>query len=442
MRSSRQLALAVLVDVLIGRHSLDASFERRTHGSKRDRDSTLARYLCFGVVRWYWRLAAVLGQLIHKPLRSRDQDLHVVLLLGIYQLIDTRIAPHAAVSETVALATHLDKPWAKPLVNATLRRFQRDQQRWLAQADEDEVARYSHPRWLLDAFKASWPDDWRRVVTQNNRQAPMTLRVNRQRTTANHYLQDLRRQGVQADVFPHSPVGLTLRTPTDPLSLPGFSDGDVSVQDGASQLAAVLLDLRPGQRVLDACAAPGGKSLHILETEPHIKQLVAIDRDPVRLEGLRSSLERIAKPATLLCADASDTAPWWDGVCFDRILLDAPCSSTGVIRRHPDIKILRRADDIPRLAQQQRRLIDALWPLLAPGGMLLYATCSTLANENAEQIAYLLQNNEDATERPILAQWGRPMPKGRQILPGEDTMDGFFYAGLEKRGTGASDLCS
>ena len=436
--SSRQVAVAVLCDVLVGRRSLDASFQK--HADQASRDNALTRHLCFGVLRWYWRLDAVLGQLLHKPLRAKDQDLRIVLLLGLYQLMYTRVPPHAAVWETVSLASRLDKPWAKGLVNATLRRFQRDHQRCVARIDEDEVAHYSHPRWLLDAFKRSWPQTWREVVTQNNQQAPMTLRINRLKTTAQRYLQELEQQGYEADLFPHCPVGITLRSPADPLKLPGFADGLVSVQDGAAQLAAAELDLQPGHRVLDACAAPGGKTMHILESEPRLKQLVAIDRDPARLASLESSLGRIQRPASPLCADASDTAQWWDGIAFDRILLDAPCSATGVIRRHPDIKTLRRADDISRLARLQRVLLDAMWPLLAPNGVLLYATCSTLDEENARQIAYFLQKHEDATERPIVANWGHAMSHGRQILPGEDTMDGFFYARLQKRAASDSGV--
>jgi 16S rRNA (cytosine967-C5)-methyltransferase len=231
-------------------------------------------------------------------------------------------------------------------------------------------------------------------------------------------------------------TGIVLENACDVKQLPGFADGVVSVQDSAAQLAVVLLDLQPNQRVLDACAAPGGKTCHVLETEPELAHVLALDRDAVRLGRIRENLERLGLTAQLREGDASDPRQWWDGTPYDRILLDAPCSATGVIRRHPDIKLLRKAADIAPLARRQQTLMARLWPLLAPGGMLVYATCSVLKQENELNVEHFLATHGDARERPIAAPWGHAGVCGRQILPGEAGMDGFFYACLVKEHNG------
>jgi len=314
-----------------------------------------------------------------------------------------------------------------------LRRYQREQAVLDAAAEAEPVARHAHPHWLLTRLQQDWPDDWQAVCAANNARAPMTLRVNTLRGSPADYQQRLTEAGLAATSQPHAPAALVLTEPTDVAALPGFAAGDVSVQDAAAQLAAPLLDVQAGQRVLDACAAPGGKTAHLLENNPSA-ELVALDNDAARLDRVAETLARLQLAARLLHADAGQVVDWWDGKPFDRILLDAPCSASGVIRRHPDIKALRRAVDIDALAAQQARLLDALWPCLAPGGKLLYVTCSVLAAENGRQVKTFLARTPDAAALPLAADWGRPAGHGRQILPGEADMDGFFYALLVKTG--------
>ncbi len=397
-------------------------------------ERALVSELCYGTLRWHPRLVALSARLLHRPPRARDSDVAALLLLGLYQLQQMRVPPHAAVAETVAGAEALGKRWACGLLNAALRRYLREREALEAAVDADPAAALAHPAWLLERLRDAWPDRWRSIAEANNRRAPMALRVNLARQDRAAYLARLRDAGRAAEPIPHTATGLALAEPCDVDDLPGFADGDVSVQDGAAQLAAPLLAPPPGARVLDACAAPGGKSAALLERRPAPGTLVAIDRSPERLTRLHATLARIGARATVCAADAGDPAGWWDGVPFDAVLLDAPCSGSGVIRRHPDIKLLRRADDLPRLAAEQARLLSALWPLVAPGGCLLYATCSVLPDENDKQIRDFLAAHTDAEEDEIDADWGHPCRHGRQILPGEDGMDGFYYARLRRRG--------
>jgi len=421
----------VLVQVLRHRRSLALVL---TPGLSRlgAEERPLGQELCYGTLRWQPRLAAVADSLLDRPLKDKDSDVYCLILLGLYQLIHTRIPDHAALAETVAAAHGLGKPWAKALVNAVLRRFQRERAAVLASVDGSEATACAHPDWLLRLLKAAWPEQWQAIVAANNARPPMTLRVNARRVSRAAYLEQLVEQGQQARAAPHTSHGLVLDVPLDVERLPGFAKGLASVQDAAAQLAAPLLDLAPGQRVLDACAAPGGKTGHILELQPALGELVALDADEQRLARVRENLVRLGLEAWLVRGDASAPAQWWDGAPFDRILLDAPCSATGVIRRHPDIKVLRHQQHITELAQSQRRMLGALWPLLRPGGMLLYATCSVLPQENEQLIGEFLGASRDARERPIEATWGHQVGVGRQILPGEDGMDGFYYACLHK----------
>lgn len=429
---ARSAAVKVLVQVFTEGRSLGAALPPVLAEVAQPRDRALTQDLCYGVLRWWPRLEAVAGQLLRKPLSPRDQDIQCLILAGLYQLLHTRIPPHAAVAETVAVSGRLGKPWARAMVNAVLRRFQREQVALLAKVDADPAVALAHPRWLLQILQQDWPDDWHAIAEAGNQRAPMCLRVNRLRGTRDDYLGELERAGIAARPAAHGASAVILTQPTDVERLPGFADGRVSVQDGAAQLAAELLDLQPGQRVLDLCAAPGGKTGHILETEPRLAQVVAVDNDDVRLARVAENLTRLGLVAELVCGDAGGgQGSWWQGAQFDRILLDAPCSATGVVRRHPDIKRLRRADDIGVLAAGQRRLLDAAWSMLAPGGVLLYATCSIIHNENNEQIDSFLARHADARLRHIDADWGRALSGGRQILPGEDDMDGFYYARME-----------
>jgi len=383
------------------------------------------------VLRYYPRLAYLAAQLLKKPLKRKDLDVQHLILIGLYQLIYLKVPAHAAVAETVAATRLLGKDWAAGLVNALLRGFQRGAELLLAQADADPVARYAHPRWWLTQLQSDWPAHWQNILEANNQRPPMTLRVNAQRGSRDDYAAQLLAAGIVARPALQAPQALTLEKPVDVAQLPGFSDGTVSVQDAAAQLAAPLLDLAPGQRVLDACAAPGGKTAHLLESEPRL-HVQALDSDAQRLTRVQETMERLQLTADLRHGDAARPQDWWDGQPFERILLDAPCSGSGVIRRHPDIKLLRTAQDIVTLAQQQQRLLDALWPLLAQGGILLYATCSVLMAENQNNLAQFLAVHTDAREQPIAADWGHIQTPGRQLLPGENGMDGFYYARLMK----------
>lgn len=428
-----RLAAARLVHAVLDQQvSLQALLADGLGGMDDPRQRALAQELTFGTLRWFHRLDAVLAQLLSKPLKQKDHDIRALLLVGLYQLVVLDIPAHAAVSETVEAVRALGKTWAAGLVNAVLRSAQRRKQELLARADNLPQARWSHPQWWQERLREDWPEHWQAILTANNQRPPMWVRVNAGRFSRAHYLQMLADAGIEARPSPVAPHAVELVKPVPVERLPDFASGGVSVQDAAAQLTASLLDLRDGQRVLDACAAPGGKTGHILESGEHLAGVVAIDSEPHRLEKVAENLHRLGLNAELVNADAADTAGWWDGESFDRILLDAPCSASGVVRRHPDIKVLRRADDIPALVQQQMRLLEALWPLLVSGGMLLYVTCSVFRAENADNLGRFLQNHADARESPLDVTWGHPQAVGRQLLPGEHGMDGFYYARLVK----------
>jgi 16S rRNA (cytosine967-C5)-methyltransferase len=396
-------------------------------------DRALLAELCHGTCRWHPRLDALLAQLAPKPFKSRDADVRALLLVGLYQLIAMRVASHAAVAQTAEAARALGKPWAVALVNAVLRRFLRDRAAIEAAVADDPVATHAHPTWLIDALSAAWPADWPAVLAAANARPPMTLRVNRQRDSVESARARLAASGFAAATLPHAPVALVLERPADVAELPGFAAGQLSVQDAGAQLAAPLLDVRPGQQVLDACAAPGGKTAHLLETCPDAA-VTAIDLDERRLDRVRENLTRLGLAARVAVGDASSPSGAWAEQRYDRILLDVPCTATGVIRRHPDIKLLRRAGDVAALAARQARILDAVWPLLEPGGILLYVTCSLLPQENHQQIDRFLARQPDARPLALDAAWGRPAGIGRQTLPGEEDMDGFYYARLTRAG--------
>lgn len=443
--NARAVAATVLVDVLEAGHALviPASIPKGLGAKSKGQsalpsaDRALVQELCYGVLRWQPRLAAIAAGLLRKPLSVRDADIHALVLIGLYQLLYLRVPPYAAVSETVQAARDLGKPWAAGLLNAVLRRCQREPAICTAMdaPSANEAARYAHPRWLLDRLQAAWPQDWPQIVAANNERPPMSLRVNCRHMDTATYINHLATAGLTATVVPGVATALILSEAVDVGRLPGFAAGWVSVQDAAAQIPLSLLDMRPGLRVLDACAAPGGKTALLLEAEP-TTQLTALDHDPVRLRRVDETLARLNLSATVRVADATDPAAWWDGIPYDRILLDVPCSGTGVIRRHPDIKVLRRDEDIEALAARQARLLDGVWPLLAPSGLLLYVTCSVLPQENAEQITAFLTRWPDAQPdiqmEPIQAPYGQPSGAGWQILPGMNNMDGFFYARVRR----------
>jgi len=398
------------------------------------RDKALIQALCYGVIRWHDRLEGIASALVGKPLKQRDRDIHYLFLIGFYQIVYMRIPDHAVVSATVAATKELDKPWARGLVNAVLRRFLRERDALLAKVDEEPVARYAHPAWLIERLRTQRPDQWQAILDEGNRHPPMSLRVNRLVMSRDEYIERLDERDMRAAISPYAPDAVILDQAVNVDSLPGFRDGWVSVQDVAAQLAAGLLDLAPGQRVLDVCAAPGGKTCHILESEPALAAVFALDNDASRLTDVRDNLDRLGLNAEWVQADAGDPDAWWDGNPFDRILLDAPCSATGVIRRHPDIKYLRSEADVVALAVLQRDILNAIWRTLRPGGILVYATCSILREENEAQLSDFVQGREDVTVLSMDGGWGEAEGIGRQVLPGQDAMDGFYYARLCKLG--------
>ncbi|WP_416758890.1 16S rRNA (cytosine(967)-C(5))-methyltransferase RsmB [Pseudomonas sp. BNK-6] len=432
----RLAAAKALTAVLNGKASLNSSLPVQLDKVE-VRDRGFTQDLAFGTARWQPRLSALAAKLLQKPFKAADADVEALLLVGLYQLLYTRVPAHAAIGETVGCADKLKKPWAKALLNAVLRRAQRESEALLAELEHDPVVRTAHPRWLQKSLKAFWPEHWEAICAANNAHPPMILRVNRRHHSRDAYLKLLSQAGVAAKACVYSQDGIILDEAGDVRSLPGFAEGWVSVQDEAAQLAADLLELAPGQRVLDACCAPGGKTCHILEVQPQLAGVVAVDLEAKRLVRVRENLDRLGLDAQLIAADGRDTQAWWDGQPFQRILLDAPCSATGVIRRHPDIKLTRQAEDIAALAQLQGELLDALWQTLEVGGILLYATCSTLPTENTEVIEAFLSRTPGARELDIGGQLGQPaaglkQPHGRQLLAQEGGHDGFYYAKLIK----------
>lgn len=428
----RAVAARAVAAVMRGQ-SLDQALPAAREAVAQEADRALLQALVFGVLRDYRLLAALTERMLKKPLKASEVDLHALLLVGLYQLRATRVPAHAAVAETVAATACLDRGWARGLVNALLRRFQRERVQLEAALGDDWGVLYSHPDWLVRRLCQDWDDDCEAVLAANNQAGPMTLRVNLRRTSREGYLRELRAAGIEAAPGRHADSAVVLSQPCPVRALPGFEAGRVSVQDSAAQLAAGLLAAPEDGRILDACAAPGGKTGHVLERYPDAR-VTALDLDGERLARVRANLDRLrVSAARLIAADASRPERWWDGQPFDSVLLDAPCSGTGVIRRHPDIKWLRRADDIGRLAVQQGRLLRALWPLLAPGGHLVYATCSTLCAENEAIVGDFLTSQDDAVEVAIATTWGESRRWGRRIRPGADDMDGFYYAILKKR---------
>lgn len=442
----RAVAAKVITQVVHSATQLNHALVQHLSEVDRVNDQPLVQELSYGVLRWWPVLDALTQALLKKTLKAKDADVLSLLWVGLYQLKYTRVPAHAAVAETVAAVRQLKKPWADKLINAVLRGYLRQAEPLGVQINKQEVVLFAHPQWFIDRLKSDWPQHWQSILEANNLRPPMTLRINRLKIQRENYLKLLAEQHVQATPSVHSDVGVTLNQALAVERVPGFGQGLVSVQDGAAQLAAGLLQLQAGQRVLDVCAAPGGKTAHVLELQPQLQQLTAVDVDANRIARIQENLDRLGLSATLVCADATQPQSWWDGQLFDRILLDAPCSATGVIRRHPDIKILRTPEQLLQITQLQAQLLDSVWPLLQPGGMLLYGTCSILPQENETQIAAFVERTEDACYQEFDVDWGMARPYGRQIFPGEqvmgsnadtgahgDSMDGFYYAGLLKR---------
>jgi 16S rRNA (cytosine967-C5)-methyltransferase len=392
------------------------------------RDRSLLRSMLTESLRWHHRFERQLAVLLDRPLKRRESELAALLRIGLTQLAIMRIPDHAAVSATVAATAVLGLARARGLVNAVLRRYLRERSELELALESDEVARFSHPAWLIDTIRQDWPEDYESLLTANNQRPPFWLRVNRSRTTPDDYLALLQQTGIEASVAAPFADAVLLAEPQPVDTVPGFEAGLVSVQDAAAQRAAELMDLMPGQRVLDACAAPGGKAAHMLERCPGLEVLVALDSDEARLELVRQNLDRLGLSAELVVGDATEPAPWFDGTRFDRVLVDAPCSATGVIRRHPDIKVLRRAEDVARIQAIQSAMLDALWQLVEPGGLLVYCTCSVLRAENVGIVEDFVGRTGDATVGPF------PSQGHFQLLPGQTNTDGFYYACLRKGG--------
>jgi 16S rRNA (cytosine967-C5)-methyltransferase len=425
---TRGTAARILARVLAGK-SLNTVMPELLQDVPRG-EQGLTQQLCYGTLRHYPKLKAVLDQLLKKPLRNKDRDLEALLLLGLHQLDALRVPDHAAVAATVDATRSLGKTWAKGMTNAVLRRFLRERDQLLAALDT--AAGFSHPPWLYQEIQQQWPDSASSIVQANNGQPPMSLRVNARLGTRDDYLHMLSQANIPATASPLCEQGIRLAQAVDVTALPGFAQGRVSVQDEAAQLAATLLGAKAGERVLDACAAPGGKSCHILELQASLGELVSADADSRRLSKVGENLERLKLQASLSCIDATAPGDQLAAHSFDRILVDAPCSASGVIRRHPDVKLLRRPGDLAQLADQQLAILTGLWPALKPGGVLLYATCSIFTQENCEVIGKFLQHQSDATHLPIEASWGEPAPFGRQLLPSESGPDGLYYAFVGK----------
>lgn len=394
------------------------------------RDRALLAALLFEASRGWLRWDAAVGTMLEKPLPARARELRALLVLGVVQLAVLALPAYAVVAACVDAARVLGQPRHAGLVNALLRRFLRERAAIEARLDRDPVTRHAHPRWLIDAIGRDWPDQAEAILAANNRQAPLTLRANRRRVEPAALLARLAEAGIAAERQADLAESLLLDQSQDVTRLPGYAEGLFSVQDGAAQRVADLLDLRDGLRVLDACAAPGGKAAHVLERAT--VDLLALDRDPARLPRIADNLARLGLAATVRAGDATTPAAWWDGRAFDRILVDAPCSATGIVRRQPDIKLHRRATDVAPLTAIQLGLLEALWPLLAPGGRLVYATCSVLRAENETVLAQFLDRHDNAKALPVPERFGVAAGVGRQNLPGADGMDGFFYAAVEK----------
>lgn len=397
------------------------------------KDKGLLQELCYGVLRHLPELEYDVREFIKKPLTGKQRVGHFLMLVGIYQIKYTRIPDHAAFNETVSACKPLKCDHLKGVINGVLRNFQRQQAAQDNQASSNilpDAVAFNHPSWFIKKLQSAYPQQWQAVLNANMQRPPMWLRVNQLHHSVDEYLVLLTNEKIEHLLVDKISGAIRLTEAIDVNKLPGFQLGWVSVQDGAAQQAALLLACQPGDNVLDCCAAPGGKTCHILEYSPQIKSMTAIDIEASRLVRVEENLQRLNLQANVVAADAATPEKWWDGKLFDRILLDAPCSGTGVIRRHPDIKWLRKSQDISALTELQQDILKNIWSLLKPGGTLLYATCSILPEENSEQVQRFINDNPDAEHIAITDQVN---DIGWQILPNDNSMDGFYYAKLIKK---------
>lgn len=416
---SRKQALLALHEVIV---------ERRPFSHLQTELTPFAKTLTYGVLRYYLRLNAIANYLVPRPIKKKDAQL--ILLMGLFELECLEKPAYAVVNESVSLLNDSKLSFAKGLINAVLRRYTREKESIDSHLKDNLEYLYNTPCWLLQRIQKTYPNHWQHIVSENDMHPPMSLRVNTLKVSRETY-----KDKVDAENIPHTDTGLVLKIPMNISELPGFDKGDVSVQDGAAQLAATLLQLKPGMRLLDACAAPGGKTCHILEREPKLAQCIALDIDGRRVQKIKDNLQRLQLDKLNIqvkVGDALTPNTWWDGELFDRILLDAPCSALGIIRRHPDIKYLRTPKDISEITKVQSQLLRVLWSLLKPGGRLIYSTCSIIPEENELQIRDFVISEPTCNIIPTPKDIGIATPHGMQILPGMHTMDGFFYSVLEK----------
>jgi len=429
----RAVAAHCIHQVIYQGKSLTDVLQQETVANLEDADRGLVKDICFGSLRWHYAIDTMLDELLSKPLKKKDKDVECLIRVGLYQLQYQHTADHAAVNETVKASKKLNKPWSKSLINGVLRSYTRKKDIIFKKIKPHTA----FPYWIIKRVKHAWPQQWKDILAASNQRAPMTLRVNHTKISTNDYISELNRIGIEATQHIHVPSAIELKQPVNVHKLPDFMKGYVSVQDASAQLAAHLLDCQKGMKVLDACAAPGGKTGHIAESAKPL-ELIAIDNVPHRLALVKDNLDRLGQQATLIEADASDLAAWYQGDLakegFDRILLDAPCSALGVMRRHPDIKVLRQDSDIASLVALQQHLLETLWGILKPGGRILYATCSILPDENDQQIKqFVSKHSSEISVVSLEAEWGKRCEYGRQIFPDHDNMDGFYYSLLEKK---------
>ena len=429
--SVRALAAEALADIALSGHSLREVADRAFPRLPDSRDRALLTALLNEGARWWPRYDAAIDRLLDKSIRRNDPKIHALLVIGLIQLEVLELPAYAAVAATVEAVRELRRPRLAGLVNAVLRRWQRERETLNVALDATPATRHAHPAWLAAAIAHDWPGQAEAIMAASNQEPPLMLRVNRNRATREEVVERLTGADQVVELHPWLADGLVLPHSTDVTRLPGFAQGDFAVQDGAAQVPADLLGLANGQRVLDACAAPGGKACHALERAN--VHLVAVESEAKRIPRIRQNLERLGLRATVITGDAGDASGWWDGKPFDRVMIDAPCSATGVIRRRPDVRLHRREADIPALIAQQARILAACWELLAPGGSLLYVTCSILRAENEGVVGAFVAERGDVDLVPLSLPVGQTAGIGWQILPGEGDLDGMYYALLRKR---------
>ncbi len=435
----RALAAHALTPVIMGKRSLSIKLDAALNQSPAN-EKGLLQTLCLGTLRVYPKLALVLKKLLARPLKSKDSDIQALLAIGLYQLDYMRTPDHAAIDQTVEAAKALNKAWAGKLINGVLRQYQREKGKLEHSLNGAMTYQHAHPQWFIDKVRTDWPQHWQAILAANNERPPLTLRVNTNVTNRDAlleklqaYLSDTTKDDASVTACEHSKVGIRVMGSVDIATLPGFAEGEFCVQDEAAQMAATLLSVKDNQHILDACSAPGGKATHICESAKGIS-LTCVESDSGRMPRVQENLDRLGHKAKLIVDDASDIDAWWDGVAFDRILLDVPCSATGVIRRHPDIKLLRQPNDIAQLAKLQLRIVDRVWKTLKPGGTMVYATCSVLKDENERIVAQFVNQNTDAQHQSLEhLNMGIACKFGRQLFPQIDGHDGFYYAVLQKK---------